>query len=292
MENATLTNRMALEINKKPPPFRGVVTGASSGIGRQIAIELSRQACASADALSSPTPHRLVIHWRRNQDGARETARAVESIGVSTVIVQADLCDCEDRKRLIDQAWDFLDCPTTWVNNAGADVLTGEARDWGFSEKLRLLMETDVLGTIDLSRRVVDKISDQSSGSDESCQVRLPPSMTFIGWDQAPCGMEGDAGQMFGPVKAAVMAFANSLAQEVAPKIRVNTIAPGWIKTAWGQSSDSYWDRRARNQSLMRRWGTPMDVAKAVCFVADPMNSFCAGQTIKVNGGWNRIEAR
>ena len=54
--------------------------------------------------------------------------------------------------------------------------------------------------------------------------------------------MEGDAGQMFGPVKAAVMAYANSLAQSVAPAIRVNTVAPGWIQTAWGESASEYWD--------------------------------------------------
>jgi 3-oxoacyl-[acyl-carrier protein] reductase len=285
---ATMTNPMAVEINRNPAPFRAVVTGASSGIGRQIAIELSRQACANTDASTDRPAHRMVIHCRRNQQGARETARIVESIGVSTMIVQADLCDSDDRKRLIDRSWDYLDRPTTWVNNAGADVLTSELRHRTFSEKLRLLMETDVLGTIDLSRQATDKFIRHDGDSDQSPPGGQPPSMTFIGWDQAPCGMEGDAGQMFGPVKAAVMAFANSLAQEVAPHLRVNTIAPGWIKTAWGESTDSYWDQRAQNQSLMRRWGTPMDVAKAVCFVADPMNSFCAGQTITVNGGWNR----
>lgn len=279
---------MAFEINSNPPRLRAVVTGASSGIGRQIAIELSRQACATADANARQSANRLVIHFRRNLQGARDTARIVESIGVSTAIVQADLCSSEDRKQLIDQAWDYLDCPTTWINNAGADVLTGEARHRTFPEKLRLLMETDVLGTIDLSRRAIDRLIGKNGCSQQGPPNRHPPSMTFIGWDQAPCGMEGDAGQMFGPVKAAVMAFANSLAQEVAPQIRVNTIAPGWIKTAWGESTDSYWDQRAENQSLMGRWGTPMDVAKAVCFVADPMNSFCTGQTIAVNGGWNR----
>ena len=57
--------------------------------------------------------------------------RFVEQHGATAAVVQADLCDADDRLRLIDQAWNFLGQPTTWVNNAGADVLTGEAASWG-----------------------------------------------------------------------------------------------------------------------------------------------------------------
>ena len=100
--------------------------------------------------------------------------------------------------------------------------------------------------------------------------------------------MEGDAGQMFGPVKAAVMAFAASLAQTLAPKVRVNTVAPGWIQTKWGESASEYWDNRAKSQALMGRWGSPQDVAKAIMFASDPDNTFLTGQIVNVNGGWNR----
>ncbi|MCA9136569.1 MAG: SDR family oxidoreductase [Planctomycetales bacterium] len=269
----------------KEIPIRAVITGSSSGIGREIAIQLAQQ--SSGDDQSH-----LVIHYRRNRSGAEQTARLVQAIGCRVDVVQADLCDPDQRSRLVDFAWDFLGVPTTWVNNAGADVLTGDARKLSFTEKLDRLIATDVLATIDLSRQVIERMMDgigpDASHANDSQPNLFPPSMTFIGWDQAPFGMEGDAGQMFGPVKAAVMAFANSLAQEVAPAIRVNTVAPGWIKTAWGESTDSYWDNRAKAESLMDRWGSPADVARAVCFVADPANTFCSGQTIHVNGGWNR----
>ncbi|PAY18258.1 3-oxoacyl-ACP reductase [Rhodopirellula sp. SM50] len=268
-------------------PLRAVVTGASSGIGRQIAIGLARQHGSYDSADREAAAAKLVIHFRKNQRGAEETAAAVESLGATPRLVQADICQSQQRRRLLEQSWDFLGPPTTWVNNAGADVLTGEFQNESFAEKLRRLIETDVLATIDLSRQVIRRWRQDLSGSGTP-----PPSMTFIGWDQAPLGMEGDAGQMFGPVKAAVMAFANSVAQEVGPNIRVNTVAPGWIKTAWGETTDSYWDGRARRQSLMNRWGTPEDVARAVCFVADPDNTFCNGQTIQVNGGWSRTHPR
>mgnify|MGYP001814847674 FL=1 len=100
--------------------------------------------------------------------------------------------------------------------------------------------------------------------------------------------MDGEAGQMFGPVKAAVMSYARSLAQSVAPLIRVNTVAPGWIRTAWGEDVSDYWNERAKAESLMNRWGHPDDVAKAVVYLADPNNTFVTGETINVNGGWDR----
>lgn len=228
---------------------------------------------------------KMVVHYRKNLDGAEKTAASLEELGCETTVVAADLRVADDRLRLVDSVFESLGTVTTWVNNAGADVLTGQFSHATFEEKLQLLFETDVLGTIALTRQVVERMRLQPT-------AETPPSLTFIGWDQAPKGMEGDAGQMFGPVKAAVMAFANSLAQEVAPAIRVNTVAPGWIKTAWGAEADGYWDRRARGQSLMRRWGSPMDVAQAVLFVSDPRNTFLTGQTIEVNGGWNRTFPR
>jgi 3-oxoacyl-[acyl-carrier protein] reductase len=267
--------------------IRAVVTGASSGIGREVAIEIARRAATKTpgDDRAMTSSPALLVHFRSNRQGAEETARQIRAHGVAADLAQADLSDAADRASLVDAAWQFLGVPTTWINNAGADVLTGDLAKQTFEKKLRVLMEVDVIGTIDLARQVVDRW--RSGGPQDD-----PPSMTFIGWDQAPRGMEGDAGQMFGPVKAAVMAFANSLAQEVAPAIRVNTVAPGWIKTAWGETTDHYWDGRAKRQSLAERWGKPIDVARAVCFVADPENTFCYGQSIEANGGWNRTHPK
>ncbi len=246
-----------------------VVTGGSSGIGRAICLSLAE---AGLD--------RLLVHYRQNRAGAEVTASAAEEFGCRTMIAQADLAIEEDVQRLADVAFDRLPTVDTWVNNAGADVLTGDAGELSFERKLKLLLDVDLVGTIGLSRGVGPRRAPQRLGR--------PPSMIFIGWDQAPRGMEGDAGQMFGPVKAAVMAFAASLAQTLAPRVRVNTVAPGWIRTAWGKTASDEWDRRAKGEALMRRWGTPEDVARAVLYAADPGNTFVTGQTLEVNGGWER----
>ncbi|MCM2370482.1 SDR family NAD(P)-dependent oxidoreductase [Aporhodopirellula aestuarii] len=255
-----------------------VVTGGSSGIGRAIAIRLAEDASRQNSANSA----QVLVHYRRNRDGAVETAEQIKRLGVCCEIMAADLSRPDEVHRFAKDAIERLGVISTWVNNAGVDVLTGEAASWSFDEKLRMLLDVDVCGTIALSRIIGPVMADQAKPGD------VTPSMVFIGWDQAPVGMEGDAGMMFGPVKAAVMAFANSLAQTLAPHVRVNTVAPGWIQTAWGETTSAYWNERAKTQALMNRWGRPEDIAEAVAYLASPNAGFVTGQTINVNGGWNR----
>ncbi|WP_164102349.1 SDR family NAD(P)-dependent oxidoreductase [Candidatus Laterigemmans baculatus] len=246
-----------------------VVTGSSSGIGQAIATAAAR---SGAECL---------IHYRSNREGAEATAEAIRAAGSEPRLVAADLADPRDAERLVEEAFAWSPRIDAWIHNAGADVLTGAAARLSFDAKLARLWEVDVQGTIRLARSVAARML-------EAPPTPLPASMLFIGWDQAVHGMEGDAGQLFGPIKAAVMAYAKSLAQTLAPRIRVNCVAPGWIRTAWGENSDPYWDARARNDALMHRWGTPEDVAAAAMYLISPQASFITGQVIEVNGGWNR----
>ncbi|GIW98778.1 MAG: hypothetical protein KatS3mg111_2111 [Pirellulaceae bacterium] len=112
------------------------------------------------------------------------------------------------------------------------------------------------------------------------------PSIINMGWDQAAYGMEGEAGQLFGTAKAAVEGFTKALSQTVGHRIRVNLIAPGWIKTAWGgRAEGTYWDQRACSESLAGRWGTPEEVAEVVAWLITDQASFVNGQRIEINGG-------
>ena len=98
--------------------------------------------------------------------------------------------------------------------------------------------------------------------------------------------MPGESGEMFATIKGAVMAFSRSLAGSLAPHVRVNCLAPGWIKTAWGESTSAYWHQRAAAEALLGRWGTPEDVARVARFLVSPAAGFITGQVVPVNGGF------
>jgi 3-oxoacyl-[acyl-carrier protein] reductase len=243
-----------------------IVTGASGGIGRAIALELARQ---GAD---------VGIHCHRRQNVAEATAAEVRALGRLATVLPADLSQAPARRQFAAAAWDWMSGMDILVNAAGADVLTGEAAKWPFERKMQALWEVDVLATIDLSRTIGTRMKERADGRGGV--------ILNIGWDQAEQGMAGDSGEMFAAVKGAVMAFSRSLAQSLASEVRVNCLAPGWIRTAWGEDASDYWQARATRQALRGRWGTPEDVAGAAAYLASPAADFITGQVFKINGGF------
>ncbi len=265
--------------DQQQDPFRldgqtAVVTGASSGIGRAIALEF-----ASAGA-------NVLVHAAQNRTGAEETASEIRKLGRESQVLLADLASddaTENCRELVEQAWSWRTGIDIWVNNAGADVLSGPAADWTWEQKLARLWQVDVLGTLRLSRLVAERMKTREGGG--------RGILLNMGWDQAEQGMAGDAGQMFGTIKGAIIAFTRSLAQTVAPEVRVHCLAPGWIKTSWGEGASEYWQARAIGESLRARWGTPEDVARVARFLASDAADFLTGQVVPINGGWKRSDA-
>jgi 2-amino-4-hydroxy-6-hydroxymethyldihydropteridine diphosphokinase len=241
---------------------RALVTGSTSGIGRAIALAL---AAAGAN---------VIVHGRRSRQAAEETAEQVRLRGVRSEALLADLSDAGACRNLVDQAWGRWPDLDIWINNAGADTLTGEAASWTFERKLRELLAVDVTATMILARAAGRRMGDASGGV-----------LLNMGWDQAETGMEGDSGELFAAAKGAIMAFTRSLALSLAPAVRVNCLAPGWIRTAWGEGASQRWQERVRRETPLQRWGRAEDVAATARWLVSPAADFLTGQIVRINGG-------
>ena len=253
-----------------------MVTGSSSGIGRAIAIAFAAQ---GAD---------IILHGRQASTAIENVAKQVESFGCKAHKLYGDFSDVTLLESFVESAWQWQGHVDGWINNAGGDVLTGAWKDRTFAEKLDYLLKTDVTASLMLSRCAGAKMKNQPDTASKSAQNNEHPTGVIlnIGWDQAWQGMEGDAGELFATTKGAVMAMTKSLAQSLAPQVRVNCIAPGWIETTWGQQTSEYWNQRAKAESLMNRWGSPEDIAAAALYLCSPKSSFVSGQILPVNGGF------
>lgn len=256
-----LAENLRPQLERPLAGLRTLVTGSTSGIGQAIA-----ESFAQAGAW-------VIVHGR-SIDKAHGAAECLRVHDVAAGAFTADLREPEQVSRLADDSWRTWDGLDVLVCNAGADTLTGPAANSSFERKLEELWAVDVRSTMQLARDIGVRMKSHGSGL-----------ILTMGWDQAETGMEGDSGQLFAAAKNAVMGFTRSLSLSLAPEVRVNCLAPGWIRTAWGIGASEVWQERVMRETPLRRWGLPSDVAAAAKWLASPEAQFVTGQVIRVNGG-------
>ncbi len=239
-----------------------MVAGASSGIGRAIALEFAR---AGAD---------VIVHFAKSSDAAEAVAAEARQLGVRTATLAADFSRPGSLEPFLGSAFSVWGGLDIWVQNAGVDLLTGGASKLDFDEKLQRLLDIDVRAGMLLAKYAGERMAEAGRGS-----------LITIGWDQAGRGMAGDSGELFSAAKSAIMGFSRSLAMSLAPNVRVNCIAPGWIKTAWGEAASESWQQRVLDETPLQRWGQPEDIARLARFLVSDDAAYITGQVINCNGG-------
>ncbi len=240
-----------------------LVTGASSGIGRAIAV-----ACARAGA-------DLAITYRQSRSGADETAGVIHGFGRRLESRQLDVRNQADIEALASDLRRSYGRIDVWINNAGADILTGRSKGLSRTEKLDLVLNVDLRGTVLASWAAVDLMRGQPGGG----------VIINMSWDHVTQGMGGENPVLYSVAKGGILSFSRSLARDVAPAVRVNVLAPGFIATAFEGETSETWRRHVVELTPLRRWGTPEDVAGAAVYLASDEAAFLTGQVIMVNGG-------
>jgi 3-oxoacyl-[acyl-carrier protein] reductase len=239
-----------------------VVTGASRGIGRAVALALGQ---AGAD---------VVVDYAQSGAEAEGVAREVEKLGRRALAVRADVTVPGDVQRLLDTTLASFGRVDAWVNNAGADILTGPAGSWSEETKWDRVMAVDLKGTWLCSRTAAAAMRERGEGV-----------IVNVSWDHVAHGMGNATAAIYAAAKGGVAAMSRCLAREFAPRVRVNVVAPGWIMTDWLAGADEAVRQHVTAATPLGRWGTPADVASAVVFLVSPDASFITGETILVGGG-------
>ena len=157
----------------------------------------------------------------RRRAGA--VADGISARGGRALVARADLGTRAGCEALVAEARERLGGFDVWVNNAGADVLTGGAAGWDWERKLDLLLAVDLKGTIACSYAAGAVMREQPGGG----------AIVNMSWDHVTSGMAGANPELFSAVKGGVLAYSKSLARALAPSVRVNVLCPGWIETAF-----------------------------------------------------------
>lgn len=236
-----------------------LITGATRGIGKQIAITLAKQG------------YNIALNYRKENEELENTKKEIEEIGVQVLAVKGDVANFEDCEKFVKQTIERFGQIDVLVNNAGItkDMLLMRMKKEDFEQ----VIDTNLVGTFNVTKNVVPYMMKARSG-------RIINISSVV-------GISGNAGQTnYSASKAGIIGFTKSLAKEIASRnILVNAVAPGFIETNMTDVlKDDVKQEIAKNIPL-RRMGTAQDVANVVKFLASDDSSYITGQVINVDGG-------
>lgn len=236
-----------------------LITGASRGIGKQIAITLAKEG------------YNIALNYRSEKEGYEETKAEIEKYNVEVFPVMGDVSSFEDCEKMVKEIIEKFGRIDVLVNNAGItkDMLLVRMKD----EDFKKVIDVNLMGTFNVTKNVVPYMMKARSG-------RIISLASVV-------GISGNAGQAnYSASKAGIIGFTKSLAKELGSRnILVNAVAPGFIQTNMTEVLKDDVKEEIAKAIPLKRMGTPQDVANVVKFLASEDSSYITGQVIHIDGG-------
>lgn len=236
-----------------------LVTGASRGIGREIALELARQGA------------NVAVNYAGSEKMANDVVAEIKSLGRKAIAVQADVADGDSVSTMMKQVVEQFGTIDILVNNAGITrdnlLMRMKEEDWD------AVIDTNLKGVFLCTKAVTRQMMKQRSG-------RIINISSIV-------GVGGNAGQAnYVAAKAGVIGLTKTTAKELASRgITVNAVAPGFITTDMTDQLNEDVKAEMLKQIPLDRLGEPQDIAKVVVFLASEDSRYMTGQTLHVDGG-------
>ena len=246
-----------------------LVTGSSSGIGKAIALAMAKEGA------------NVLINYHKHEEEAHNIAKEAQSYGVKTIVVQADTSKEEEVQMMFAKAVEAFGTIDILVNNAGIQkdnkLINMSLKDW------ELVISLNLTGYFLCAREAAKEFYKRGIVEERSCALG---KIVFISSVHEIIPWAGHCN--YAAAKGGVMLFMKTIAQELAPdKIRINSIAPGAIKTAINTEA---WTDPKQKEELLKlipyaRIGNPEDIGKAAVWLASDESDYVNGETLVVDGG-------
>jgi len=236
-----------------------LVTGASRGIGREIALELARQGA------------NVAVNYAGNEAMANEVVAEIKAMGQKAIAIRCNVADADEVALMVKTTIEQFGCIDILVNNAGVtrDNLLMRMKE----EEWDTVLNTNLKGVFLCTKAVTRPMMKQRKG-------RIINVASVV-------GIVGNAGQAnYVAAKAGVIGLTKTTAKELAPRgINVNAIAPGFISTDMTDQLPDEAKSSLLKQIPLSRFGEPSDIAKVAVFLASEDSAYMTGQTLCIDGG-------
>ena len=237
-----------------------LITGASRGIGRAIAIEFARQGAS------------VIINYSTDDEGAKETLEEVKKVNGYGIIIKGDISSFEKCNIIVEETLKIMGKIDILVNNAGISNI-GLFMD-ATEEEIQKIISTNLLGAMYLTKHVLKDMISRKSGN----IINISSMWGEVG---ASCEV------LYSTTKGGLNTFTKALAKEVAPSnIRVNAISPGVIDTKMNSFLGEEEKKSLEEEIPLGRFGNPSEIGKLAVFLCSEDSSYITGQIIRADGGF------